>query len=472
VPAIAGEGRAVRVPGHHCPCAQADRLAKWTVFANVWVFKSVPSPRSIVGYFLCAACVAAPLAADEAPAPAVTSAAVTDLARSAERELRGDILPFWLKYTRNPANGGYYGLITADMTVKAGVPRGALLTSRILWTFSTAYRVYGDLAYLEMARWAYRDLMDHFWDQEYGGLYWTIAADGTPMDVHKQIYGQVFGVYALAEFYRATGEPRALDEAIAIYTLIEAHARDRAYGGYIDALDRSWARLGTQRNLLGGAPKSQNSHIHILEAYTELLRVWPDPGLRDNQRALVETTLQHIIDPDTHHLILFMKDDWTPIGDEVSFGHDIELSWLLVEAAQVLGDPALVARVKPISLDIAKVTLAQGVDPDGGVLNEGGPHGLTNTGKDWWPQAEAAVGFLNAYQLSGDAQYFRASRHSWDFIQAKFVDRVHGDWIESVARDGTPLPRPKVSLWKCPYHSGRSCFELIERLHELDQAAP
>jgi mannobiose 2-epimerase len=396
---------------------------------------------------------------------------LTALSSSAENELRGDILPFWMKYTRNPDNGGYYGLITADMAVRKDAFRGALLTSRILWTFSAAYRTYRDPAYLEMARWAYRDLVDHFVDPEFGGLFWTITADGKPLDAHKQIYGQVFGIYSLAEYYRATGDKPALDQAISIYNLVEQRARDRKYGGYFDSLDRDWKRpaLG-QHNLLGDAPKSQNSHIHILEGYTNLLRAWPDAGLRANQRELIDMTVKHIIDPKTHHLILFMKDDWTPISEEVSYGHDIELSWLLVEAARVVGDPALVAEVTPISLDIARVTLAEGVDPDGGVINEGGPHGYTNTNKDWWPQAEAAVGFLNAYQLSGDARYFAASRHTWDFIQAKFVDRVHGDWIESVKRDGTPEKLPKVSLWKCPYHSGRSCFELVERLHELADA--
>jgi mannobiose 2-epimerase len=222
-----------------------------------------------------------------------------------------------------------------------------------------------------------------------------------------------------------------------------------------------------QRNLLGDAPKSQNSHIHILESYTELLRVWPDPGLLANQRELIDMTVKHIIDPRTHHLILFMKDDWTPIGDEVSYGHDIELSWLLVEAAAVVGDPSLIAQVKPISLDIARVTLAEGVDPDGGVISEGGPHGYTQTNKEWWEQAEAVVGFLNAYQLSGDARYLAASRHSWDFIQAKIIDRKYGDWNDMVKRDGTLIPLPKVSLWKCPYHSGRCCMEVIERVREL-----
>jgi len=406
--------------------------------------------------------------ADTAPFQNPRGAELAALASSTEQELKGDILPFWMKYTRNAENGGYYGLIKADMTVRKGANRGALLTSRILWTFSAAYRTYHDPAYLEMATWAYRDLMDHFRDTESGGIFWTITADGKPVDSHKQIYGQVFAVYALSEYYRATGEKPALDEAIAIYNLIEAHARDHKYGGYNEALDRKWGRLAAgERNLLGDAPKSQNSHIHILESYTELLRVWPDPGLLANQRELIDMTVRHIIDPRTHHLILFMKDDWTPLSDAVSYGHDIELSWLLVEAAKVVGDPALVAQVKPISLDIARVTLAEGVDPDGGVLSEGGPHGYTHTSKEWWEQAEAVVGFLNAYQISGDARYLDASRRSWDFIQAKFIDRKYGDWNNMVKRDGTLIPLPKVSLWKCPYHSGRCCMEVIERVREL-----
>ncbi len=406
--------------------------------------------------------------ADTAPRPDPHAAELAALSSATESELKGDILPFWMKYTRNPENGGYYGLIKADMTVRRDMYRGALLTSRILWTFSAAYRTYHDPAYLEMATWAFRDLMDHFRDKESGGLFWTIMADGKPLDDHKQIYGQVFGIYALAEYYRAAGDKAALDEAISIYNLVETHAHDRKYGGYFDALDRSWAKLGAgQRNLLGDAPKSQNSHIHILESYTQLLRVWPDAGLLANQRDLIELTITRIIDPSTHHLILFMKDDWTRIGDEISYGHDIELSWLLVEAANVVGDPALIARVKPVSLDIARVTLAEGVDPDGGVISEGGPKGYTNTSKEWWEQAEAVVGFLNAYQLSGDARYLDASRHSWAFIQARFIDRKYGDWVNLVKRDGTPYPLPKVSLWKCPYHSGRCCMEVVERVREL-----
>ena len=398
----------------------------------------------------------------QASSQEIASADLQQLATNAELELRGNILPFWLKHTRDRERGGFYGEIDQQMNVRKNAPRGALLTSRILWTFSAAYRTYHDPEYLEMARWAYRDLMDNFRDRESGGLFWSITADGKPEQTFKQIYGQAFGIYALAEYFRATGEQPALDEAIALYRLLEQHAHDEKQGGYFDALDREWEPQ--RRNLLGPAPKSQNSHIHIMEAFTNLLRIWPDAGLRARQRELLDLMLTRIVDPKTSHLVLFMKNDWTPIGDAVSYGHDIELSWLLVEAAEQLGDPALLARVKPAALAIARVTLAEGMDADGAVLNEGNAHGVTNTNKDWWPQAEAAVGYLNAYQLSRDPKYFVAAQRSWNFIQQKFVDRKNGDWYESLERDGTPLRRMKVSVWKCPYHNSRSCLELVERL--------
>jgi mannobiose 2-epimerase len=410
-----------------------------------------------------------------------TRAALHALAASAEQELRGNILPFWLEHARDRARGGFHAFIGQDMVVRDDQPRGALLTARILWTFSAAYRRYQDPAYLEMARWAYRDLVDRFIDREHGGLFWTIASDGRPVDTHKQIYVQVFGIYGLSEYFRATGEQPALDQAVAIYLLVEQHASDPRHGGYYDSLNRAWQReQDAAANLLGAAPKSQNSHIHILEGYTSLLRSWPDAGLRARQHALIELTLTRIINPRTHHLVLFMQDDWTPIGDEISYGHDIELSWLLVEAAEVLGDPALMARARAEAVAIAQATAAEGIDVDGGVYNEGNLHGPTNTNKEWWEQAESAVGFLNAYQISGDPRHFAQSVRSWQFIQDKFVDRVNGDWHNTLRRDGTPIlsvttragltiPSAKLSLWKCPYHNSRACLELIERLEKLTQ---
>ncbi|HET7535664.1 MAG TPA: AGE family epimerase/isomerase [Candidatus Didemnitutus sp.] len=399
--------------------------------------------------------------------PAVSTAELHALAQQAETELRGNILPFWLAHARDREHGGFHGLIDADMKVHSDAPRGALLTSRILWTFSAAYRKFHDPAYLAMAQWAYGDL-ENFRDKEHGGLFWTITADGKPLSTQKLIYGQVFGIYALAEYFRATGDKAALEQAIAIYRLVEVNAHDQKFGGYFDYLTRDWKRTDPARKTpLGEAPKSQNSHIHIMEAYTNLLRAWPDDGLKKNQRELIELMMAKIVDAKTHHLVLFMKEDWTPVSDDISYGHDIELSWLLVEAAEELGNREVLIRAKTTALAIAETTATQGVDLDGGVFNEGNAHGLTDTNKDWWSQAEAAVGFLNAYQLTGDRRWFEASERSWKYIQSTFVDRKNGDWFERVTREGVAVPRPRLSVWKCPYHNSRSCLELIERVEAL-----
>lgn len=442
-------------------------------------------PRRLL--FLCAGlaavapCSAEAATAATAPAAAsrpaltavpVTAAALHAYAAEAEHELRGDILPFWLRHAPDRRHGGFVGRIGQDMTVDPDAPRGVLLTSRILWTFSAAYRRFHDPAYLAMAERAYAELTAHGFDPKEGGLYWTVGPDGRPVDAGKLLYGQAFGIYGLAEYYRATGDPRALHRAIELYRLVEAKAHDRVHGGYFEAFDRDWRRDPVrQRRIMGApAPKSQNAHIHLLEAYTNLLRVWPDAGLRANQRALFELMVTRILNPQTHHLTLFFRDDWTPVSDVVSYGHDIELSWLLVEAADVLGDPALERQARTEAVAIARGTAAQGVDRDGGVFNEAGPHGLIDPNKDWWPQAEATVGFLNAYQISGDPAFFAASRHTWHFIETTLIDRRYGDWFESVTRAGAPRRRSKLSVWKCPYHNSRACLQIIERADALAAA--
>jgi mannobiose 2-epimerase len=399
-----------------------------------------------------------------------TAADIRAYAASAENELRTDILPFWLDHARDLKRGGFYGLIDEDMRVHPDAPRGTLLTARVLWTFSAAYRRFHDPAYLTMAQWAEKDLLAHGWDAKFGGLFWTTAPDGTPVTTVKHVYDQSFGIYALSEYYRTTKDQAALDRAIAIYRLIESKARDHQHGGYFESFTRDWRRDDSlQRRILGGTgAKSQNTHIHLLEAYTNLYRAWPDPQFREDFRALLTLMLTRIIDPHSHHLVLYFNDDWTPVSEEISFGHDIELSWLVVEAASVLGDPTLLAQARATALQMADVTERQGLDTDGGVLNEAGPHGITDANKDWWPQAEAAVGFLNAYQISAEPRFFADSRRVWGFIQAKFVDRTNGDWWQSLTRDGHPRPHgAKVSTWKCPYHNSRSCLELLDRLDEL-----
>lgn len=453
---------------------------------------AMPTPTSLglcLAALLCLPC----RGSDAPPLPATTAAGLRGFAADAQRELRGNILPFWLNNARDREHGGFHSFIGEDMKVRDDLPHGLVLTSRILWTFSAAYRAYRDPQYLEMARWAYRDLMDRFVDKENGGFLWAVRADGKPAGPpgggpgagRKIMYGEAFAIYGLSEYYRATGDIAALQQAIAVYGLIERNDHDAVNGGYFDVLDRQWKRVGEEPKgaPFAGAPKSQNSHIHILEAFANLLRVWPDDGLRGRERELVELTLGKIIDTRTHHLVLFMKDDWTPVGDGVSYGHDIELSWLLVEAAEVVGDPALVARARQEAIAIAKVTAAQGVDTDGAVYHDGGPKGATDMTKEWWEQAEGTVGFLNAYQISADPAFLADSQRSWRFIQDKLVDRVHGDWYDTLTRDGTPIvdipgwdgttePAAKLSMWKCPYHNSRACMQVIERVGELLGGAP
>ena len=417
----------------------------------------------------------APAASDSGTVPAVTPSAsereaVRELARRAERELRGNILPFWLKHSRDRERGGFYGQIESDMKVRESAPRGALLTARILWTFSAAQRRYPDPEYAEMARWAFTDLQRRFWDTEEGGVFWTVKTNGKPLDTRKQIYAQAFAIYACSEYSRASGDKEALARAVELFRLIEKYAYDKEQGGYFEAFDRDWMPLPKEaRSVMGGEePKSQNTMLHIMEAYTNLYRVWPDNLLRRRLSELVDRMVTRVLDPRTQHLHLQLAADWAPRSREFSYGHDIEFSWLLHEAAEVLADPELIARVRPISVGIAKVAQAEGLDRDGGMFNDGTPEGIKDASKEWWPQAESVVGFLNAYQLSGDAMYLQTAQRSWDFIERRIVDRENGEWFWGRdAKDRANERQPKAGLWKCPYHNSRACLEVIERAHKL-----
>jgi cellobiose epimerase len=391
-----------------------------------------------------------------------------------ENDLRGNILPFWMDRVTKP-EGGFFTSFTNDLTLDPAAERGALLTARILWTFSAAYARYRDPAYLKMAEHAHDDLTRNFFDRTQGGFWWSITAQGTILSDRKQVYGQAFAIYALAEYHAATGSRDALEQAIAVFRLLEGHARDLVHGGYLEAFGRSWEPIADMRlsKVDQNEPKSQNTHLHVMEAYTRLLEVWPDSSLRQALLDLLEVMLVRIVNPASGHLGLFFSEDWTLRSDRVSYGHDIEAAWLFTRAAEVLRDGALVARIYPLAVRISEVTLAEGVDADGGIFNEGGPGGLTNTHKEWWPQAEGVVGFINAYQLSRDGRMLDAAFRTWDFIERRLIDSRNGEWFRGVTREGRVLDNElKVSFWKCPYHNGRTGLEAVRRLRSLENGAP
>ncbi len=387
-----------------------------------------------------------------------------------ETEMKINILPFWSYKTLDEENGGYHGLIFNDLTINPLALKGSVLCSRILWTFARAYTVFKDKLYLHRADRAYQYLIDNFLDNNFGGIYWSVDYKGKPVETKKQIYAQAFAIYALSEFYNAANSNDALGLAKDIFNLMEKYGFENRYGGYYDACNRDWSLTADMR--LGeedmNAPKTMNTNLHILEAYTNLVRYWNNQELRSQLKNLINTIIRHIMDSDTYHFKLFFNRNWKSLSGTVSYGHDIEGSWLLVEASEVLNEKSLIKDTKKIAVKMAEVTLREGTAPDGGLWYEGNLKGVIKFNSDWWPQAEAMVGFLNSYQISGEEHFLYASLKSWDFIKKYLIDKKYGEWFWSVDKNRNVNQKlEKVGLWKCPYHNSRACMEIMERLNYI-----
>ena len=389
----------------------------------------------------------------------------------ASDQLFGHILPFWCGPALDHEQGGWMGWLSNDLKPDRTQPKGLIVNSRILWAFSAVHQARPDALFKQMAGRAFDFVMNHFWDAQLGGAFWQLDNTGRVLDDSKKIYGQAFYIYALAEYHRAFGVPVALARAIDLFELIERHAHDPGHGGYLEVRQRNWSEADADARLSDkdmNEKKSMNNHLHLLEAYTNLYRVWKDQRVEQRLRELIALFEQRILDPRTLHLHHFFNEQWQVRSDTYTFGHDIEGTWLLCEAAEVLGDAALLKRVQAVALRMAEVTLREGIDADGALRYEGKGGKIIDAGKECWPQAEAVIGFLNAFQLSGDEKYLNASLRAWDFIENHLVDRVHGEWFWRITPEGRVDPTlPKVSEWKGPYHGSRACLETLHRLRAI-----
>lgn len=381
--------------------------------------------------------------------------------------LQKNILRFWLDKMVDQEHGGFYGRIDGHEHLHADAEKGAILNARILWAFSAAYRVLGDKTYLEAASRAKHYIIDYFIDPEYGGVYWSLDCNGKPLDTKKQFYAIGFAIYGMSEYARATGDAEALKVAIDLYRCIEEHALDHEYNGYIEAMTRDWQPIADMRlsELDANYPKSQNTHLHIIEPYTNLYRVWKSDELKASLHNLIDIFTDRILNSETHHLDLFFDMDWKRgAGALESYGHDIECSWLIHEAALVLGDAEVLKKVEPIVEMVAKAS-EKGLNADGSMVHEANlDTGYVDSDLHWWVQAEAVVGFFNIYQYFGDESALQKAQHCWTYIKENLIDNENGEWHWSRRKDGTlNLDDDKAGFWKCPYHNSRMCLEIIER---------
>ena len=409
--------------------------------------------------------------------------------------LQDNILCFWLDKMQDQEHGGFYGRIDGSGVLHPEAEKGAILNARILWSFSAAYRVLGNQEYLDAATRAKDYIIEHFIDKEYGGVYWSLDYKGEPLDTKKQFYAIGFAIYGLTEYARATGDREALEYALDLYDCIEEHAFDREHNGYIEACTREWGKIADMRlsELDANYPKSQNTHLHIIEPYTNLLRCLKELHAKEScnyvpvlgsvlpvgvtvpvelqarvegsVRNLIEIFTDYILNPETHHLDLFFEMDWTRgAGRLESYGHDIECSWLMHEAALVLGDQKVLDKVEKIIVQVAKAS-EKGLRPDGSMIHEANlDTGHVDDDLHWWVQAENVVGWYDIYQYYGDEDALKKAVRCWQYIKENLVDTINGEWFWSRHSDGTlNTVDDKAGFWKCPYHNSRMCLEIIER---------
>ena len=387
-----------------------------------------------------------------------------------EAHVREQILPFWMTKMVDHENGGFYGWATNDGKIISEANKAAVLNTRLLWTFSAAYSMFSDTDYLEMAERSWDYIENYFFDKKYGGIYWMLDYKGNPVQSRKQIYALAFAIYAASEYYDATGNQCGIERALDMFKRIEKYSFDQIQNGYFEAFSRYWKMLDDLRlsNKDVNEKKTLNTHLHILEAYTRLASKYEVSSVKDKLVNLINVFFERFIDPVNYHLYLFFDEYWNVKSKKISYGHDIELSWLLTEAAEKTGSKILIEKCSSISCRIAETILENAVADDGSLYNEVKEDERLDDDRHWWPQAEAMVGFMNAYQHTGDEKYITEVMKLWEFIKKYFVHPEYGEWYFRISNNYQPYDEEEFAgPWKGPYHNGRMCFELIRRIDKL-----
>lgn len=377
--------------------------------------------------------------------------------------VREGVLPFWMDYAVAP-DGGFYGTVWRNGTPVSDAPRGGVLNARILWSFSAAFRTFADPSYLERANSSQRYFIDTFIDKVNGGVYWLVNPDGGVLNASKYTYAMTYAIYGLAEHYLATGNEESLRTAFSLYRTLEEKGRDPRYDGYVEAFTEDWRLLDKYDN---DAPKTMNAHLHVLEAYTLLYRCRKDDGLRKRLEFCVDLFLNRLYDPARKHFNLFFDNEWNSLVTMDSYGHDVEAGWLLCEAARALEDRERIVRTARLALEVTKSCLDEGIDPKGYMAYEmkGGKRARHGS---WWGQIETMIACVNAWQISGEDDYLQSAGQVWAFVKDHMIDREYGEWF-SDCFDGEPKKEaPKVSMWRCPYHTVRLGVEMFNRLKQQE----
>jgi mannobiose 2-epimerase len=405
-----------------------------------------------------------------------------------EKELHENILSFWIKHSIQTDGNGFYGAVDLKGNPVTDAAKMSVLNARILWTFAEAAKNFDNKKYSKVADKAFRVVTTDFADKEFGGYFMSIDADNKPLDTIKHTYAQAFVLYALSKYYELRPTPELQTKLNNYFSFLEEKTKDPGFPGYTEAFTREWQPFSENRMADNNEPRSMNTHLHVLEAYAGYYKVTKNELAGKRLKELLELFIDKIIRPSGHLGIFFDKDfNETESSKAIcSFGHDIEASWLLWEATEILGDKEIITKMKPLAIKMLDAVDRVGVDKDGGLFLEStrfGSHVRTN--KHWWPQAETLIGFMNGVELTGNIKYWKKLKLTWQFIDRHLIDHENGEWFTKLNRLGVPYltependPSPyyrndwKIDPWKAPYHNGRAMMELIKRIEAPIPAFP